>query len=452
MQTAVIRDGTIRAVTDAPRLPERPPFALRARLLTPLMDGGYRFEPDGLLRVAGDGRIGEVRAWTDGEAEASVIDLRPLLLLPGLVDLHLHLPQLPNAGVGAGLDLLTWLERYIFPLERAFDEEAAEALAPMAFGALAAAGTTTVVAYGALWEASLDACFRAAEAHGIRAVIGKVMMDRLTYDDTIDPGEILARSLAQSNALCARWHGRDDGRLAYAYTPRFAVSCTAEMLAASARAARESGAFWQSHLAEDRNEIAEVRELFADATDYTDVYARAGALGPRSILAHAIHLTDDEVERLASSGAVVAHCPSSNLFLASGSMPLARYLDAGVRVGLGSDVAAGPELSLFSVMRAGAATQNALRVRGDEHPVLDPLGWLRLGTLSGAEALGWDERIGSLESGKEADLIAVDPRMVAPVRGVDSDDPAEIMSRLIFRPHPEMVRGAWVRGRRLAAG
>lgn len=451
MQTAVIRDGTIRAVTDAPRLPERPPFALRARLLTPLMDGGYRFEPDGLLRVAGDGRIGEVRAWTDGEAEASVIDLRPLLLLPGLVDLHLHLPQLPNAGVGAGLDLLTWLERYIFPLERAFDEEAAEALAPMAFGALAAAGTTTVVAYGALWEASLDACFRAAEAHGIRAVIGKVMMDRLTYDDTIDPGEILARSLAQSNALCARWHGRDDGRLAYAYTPRFAVSCTAEMLAASARAARESGAFWQSHLAEDRNEIAEVRELFADATDYTDVYARAGALGPRSILAHAIHLTDDEVERLASSGAVVAHCPSSNLFLASGSMPLARYLDAGVRVGLGSDVAAGPELSLFSVMRAGAATQNALRVRGDEHPVLDPLGWLRLGTLSGAEALGWDERIGSLESGKEADLIAVDPRMVAPVRGVDSDDPAEIMSRLIFRPHPEMVRGAWVRGRRLAA-
>lgn len=452
MQTAVIRDGTIRAVTDAPRLPERPPFALRARLLTPLMDGGYRFEPDGLLRVAGDGRIGEVRAWTDGEAEASVIDLRPLLLLPGLVDLHLHLPQLPNAGVGAGLDLLTWLERYIFPLERAFDEEAAEALAPMAFGALAAAGTTTVVAYGALWEASLDACFRAAEAHGIRAVIGKVMMDRLTYDDTIDPGEILARSLAQSNALCARWHGRDDGRLAYAYTPRFAVSCTAEMLAASARAARESGAFWQSHLAEDRNEIAEVRELFADATDYTDVYARAGALGPRSILAHAIHLTDDEVERLASSGAVVAHCPSSNLFLASGSMSLARYLDAGVRVGLGSDVAAGPELSLFSVMRAGAATQNALRVRGDEHPVLDPLGWLRLGTLSGAEALGWDERIGSLESGKEADLIAVDPRMVAPVRGVDSDDPAEIMSRLIFRPHPEMVRGAWVRGRRLAAG
>ena len=436
-------------MTDAPILPERAPFAIRARLLTPLTAGGYRYEPNGLLRVAEDGRVAEVRAWTDGEAETSVIDMRPWLLLPGMVDLHVHLPQLPNAGVGAGLDLLTWLERYIFPLERAFDAKIAEELAPVAFRALAAAGTTTVVAYGALWEESLDACFRAAEAHGIRAVIGKVMMDRLTYDEAIDPDEILARSLAQSNALCARWHGRDDGRLAYAYTPRFAVSCTAEMLAASAQAARDTGAFWQSHLAEDRNEIAEVRELFADAADYTDVYARAGALGPRSILAHAIHLSDAEVARLASSGAVVAHCPASNLFLASGSMPLARYLDAGIRVGLGSDVAAGPELSLFSVMRAGAATQNALRVRGEERPVLDPLDWLRIGTLGGAEALGWSDRIGSIEAGKEADLIAVDPRMTAPVPGVDSDAPAEIMSRLIFRPHPAMVQAAWVRGRRL---
>lgn len=441
--------GTIRAVIHEHRLPERPPFAIRARLLTPLGGGGQRYEADGLLRVGEDGRISEVRAWRTDDEAPSVIDLRPWLLLPGMVDLHMHLPQLPNAGVGAGLDLLTWLERYIFPLERSFDLATAEKLAPVAFAALAAAGTTTVVAYGALWEDSLDACFRAAEAHGIRAVIGKVMMDRLTYDEGIDPGEILARSLAQSDALCDRWHGRDNGRLAYAYTPRFAVSCTPEMLAASAQAATRAGAFWQSHLAEDRNEIAEVRELFPEATDYTDVYARAGALGPRSILAHAVHLTDGEVAQLAQTGAVVAHCPASNLFLASGSMPLARYLEADVRVGLGSDVAAGPELSLFSVMRAGAATQNALRARGDEHRVLDPLEWLRLGTLAGAEALGWDDRIGSLEVGKEADLIALDPRMTAPLPGIDSDDPAELMSRCIFRPHPEMVHATWVRGKRL---
>ena len=149
---------------------------------------------------------------------------------------------------------------------------------------------------------SLDACFRAAEAHGIRAVIGKVMMDRLSYDTARDPSEVLDLSLRQSAELCATWHGRDEGRLMYAFTPRFAVSCSAEMLAASAQAAAEAGAYWQTHLSEDRGEIAEVTRLFPEAVDYTDVYDRAGGLTPRAILAHAIHLSDREVARLAESG------------------------------------------------------------------------------------------------------------------------------------------------------
>jgi len=409
--------------------------------------------PDARVEVDAAGRLASVAAWEGAPGE--VIDLRPWLLMPGLVDLHAHLPQLPNAGVGAGLDLLTWLERYIFPLEREFDVATAEEVAPAAFRAFARAGTTTVVAYGALWADSLDACFQAAEAHGIRAVIGKVMMDRLSYDTDRDPREVLELSLRQSTELCARWHGRDDGRLLYAFTPRFAVSCSAEMLAASARAAKEAGAYWQTHLSEDRGEIAEVSRLFPDATDYTDVYDRAGGLGRRAILAHAIHLSEREVARLAQAGAVVVHCPSSNLFLASGAMPLARYLSAGIRIGLGSDVAAGPDAPLFSVMRAGAYTQNALRSAGlTDAPPLAPADWLRLGTLAGAQALGLDDRIGSLEAGKEADLIAVDPSLTLPLEGVGArahDGPDEVLSRLIFRAHPAMVRGAWVRGRLLPA-
>ncbi len=223
------------------------------------------------------------------------------------------------------------------------------------------------------------------------------------------------------------------------------------MLRESAALARATGAYWQTHLSEDRAELREVARLHPEAIDYLDVYDRAGGLGPRTIMAHAIHLSEREIGRLAETGTAVAHCPASNLFLASGAMPLARYRAAGVRVGLGSDVSAGPELSIFANMRAGAYTQSGLHVLADgagPEP-LAPLDWLRLATLEGARALGIDAEIGSLEVGKEADLIALDPRLVAPVEGVDSDDPAEIMSRLAFRPHPGMVRAAWVRGRRL---
>ena len=436
-------------------MPSEPPFALRARLLSPTADGAMLDEVDGLLEVDAAGRIARISRSRGGETlPEGVIDLRPMVVLPGLVDLHAHLPQLPNAGLGSGLDLLTWLDRYIFPLERAYERSVAERQAPAAFRAFAAAGTTTLVAYAAVWPESTDAAFAAAEAHGIRAVIGKVMMDRLTYDPEIDRTDILDTSLRQSDDLASRWHGRDDGRLRYAFTPRFAVSCSAEMLRESAALAARHGAYWQTHLSEDEGEMDEVRRLFPEARDYLDVYDRAGGLGARTILAHAIHLSEREVARLVESGSSVAHCPASNLFLSSGMMPLGAYRGAGMRVGLGSDVAAGPEVSLFTVMRAGAVTQRALELTGraNRADAVRPADWLRLGTLDGARVLGLDDAIGSIEMGKEADLIAVDPRLTTPLPG---DEPPiasadEILSRLIFRPHPNMVRAAWVRGHLLA--
>src|SRR5690349_9376290 len=336
------------------RLPDRPPFVLRSRVLSPRGDGSTADFPDGVVSVDARGSIDWVGSWDDwtsrlrdashGERNASEadrgrgepIDLRPLVLLPGMVDLHAHLPQLPNAGLGAGLDLLTWLDRYIFPLERRFDhEEDAERLAPAAFRTFAAAGTTTLLAYGAVYRASMDGAFRAAEEHGIRAILGKVMMDRITYDETIDRTTILDRSLRDSEELIERWHGADDGRLAYAVTPRFAISCSEDMLRESAALASQTGAWWQTHVSEDPGEIQEVARLFPGSKDYVDVYDRAGGLGSRTVLAHAVHLTDRELARLVQTDTRVAHCPSSNLFLASGIMPLARYLEAGLRIGLG---------------------------------------------------------------------------------------------------------------------
>ena len=432
-------------------LPEHPPFALRARLLTPLGAGGFRYEADARIEVDAAGKLTQVSAWNGSDAAVdATVDLRPMVILPGMVDLHLHLPQLPNAGLGAGLDLLTWLDRYIFPLERDFDRSAAERLAPAAFRAMAAAGTTTALMYGAVFEPSLDAAFEAAERHGIRAVIGKVMMDRLRYEPNVEASQVLEVSLQQSADLISRWHGRDNGRLRYAVTPRFAVSCSAEMLHESAALAKRTGAYWQTHLAEDRNEIAEVQRLFPDALDYTDVYDRASGLGPRTVMAHAIHLSDREIARLADTQTRIAHCPSSNLFLASGTMRVGRYLEAGLVIGLGSDVSAGPDLSLFGVMRAGAYTQSGLRTMLDEpYPPLSPMDWLRLGSLEGARALGLEAAIGSVEVGKEADLIVVDLALTAPLPNLDAAEPEEVASRLIFRSHPDMVRAAWVRGRLL---
>ena len=452
--------------------PAGPPFFVRARIATPLGAGGTRHEADGLIEVDAQGRIAAVEAAGGVSAErlGAAVDLRPWVVMPGMVDLHAHLPQVPNAGLGFALPLLDWLDRLTFPTERSWaDPLVAERLAPAIFRAFAAAGTTTVLAYGVVYEAAMEAAFRAAEAYGIRAILGKVMMDRLTYDPTIEPASILERTLRESADLAGRWHGADEGRLGYAVTPRFAVSCTAKLLRESAALARQLGCWWQTHVSEDLAEIAEVGRLFPTARDYVDVYDQAGGLGDRTILAHAIHLSDREEARLAETGTRIAHCPTSNLFIGAGVMPLATRLAAGIGVGLGSDVSGGAELSLFGVMRTGAYAQQALRAldpsvassgssgvpSSDSPPApFGPLDWLRLATLDGARALGLDDAIGSIEVGKEADMIAVDPGRTSPLdadleaEGL-LDDPALLVSRLIFRAHPDMVRAAWVRGRRL---
>lgn len=457
---------SVRSVNLTSVLPVAPPFAVRARVLTPLATGGVAWEPDGLVVVDGSGRLAWVGPAAGHPGAAGAVDARLLLALPGLVDLHVHLPQLPNAGRGAGLDVLAWLRRYIFPLEQGWAEDAEGGrLAALGFRALAAAGTTTALAYCAAYPGSTDAAFREAQTHGIRAVLGMVLMDRESYVAENHPARTADRALEASVALCERWHDVDGGRLRYAFTPRFALSCTPGLLRESAAAALAHGAYWQTHLSEDLGEVAEVARMFPEAHDYVDVYDLAGGLGPRSVMAHAIHLTDHGLARLVESGTRVAHCPSSNLFLSSGLMPLARYLDAGLVVGLGSDVAGGPRLSLFDTMRMGFSAQAArLAVGDDDHLPLQPLDWLRLGTLEGARALGLATVTGSLEVGKEADLILVDPdrtdvlpggrdagaRGAVRLTGRDDDDPSDLVGRLIFREHPEMVRAAYVRGRRLA--
>ena len=369
------------------------------------------------------------------------------LVLPGMVDLHAHLPQLPNAGLGFGLDLLTWLERYIFPLERGFDEAAAERLAPAAFRAFAAAGTTTALLYGAVYEPSLDAAFRAAEAHGIRAIIGKVMMDRLTLRrPTVVRRRILDRSACASRPTCARAGTvRDDGRLRYAFTPRFAVSCSAGHAARVGGAGpRRPARTGRPTSSEDRDEIAEVARLFPDARRLPR-RLRPGRR-PRA--------ADDPRARhppLRARGRPAgrdrdAASPTARPRTCSwrrATMPLARYLERRASAsGSGSDVAGRPGASIFAVMRVGAYVQNGAAGRSSRRRAgrsSQPLDWLRLGTLDGARALGpgGRDRLARGRQGGRPHRRRPASRGAASPGEPAADDPAEIIeSRLIFRPHP----------------
>lgn len=426
---------------------------LRGYLIDAPERGTIRGVRDGAVLIE-DGRIAAVGPWDEVRRTPEAATVRwahgpEAVIIPGLIDIHAHLPQFPAvARVEDGL--LPWLKRHVFPLERQFNAATAREEAPLFFEALARHGTTTAMLYATIYEESCDVAFEAAAASGMRVILGKVMMDDGSYGG-LPVEQILPLSLAQSERLCRRWHGHDDGRLEYAFSPRFAVTCTEEMMRGAGELAREYGAYIQTHLSENAGEIAAVTERFPADPHYTGVYERCGLLGERSVFGHCIHLANEEIDRLVATKSVVAHCPTSNFFLNSGIMPLGRMLDAGVRVGLGSDVAGGPELNLWQVMRSSIEGQKARGFFEDGTRVPSEADLFFLATQGGAEALGKGSLIGSIEIGKDADLVALDLSQALPYgrRGnLHADLSAEeIVTLLVYRGSAATVAETFVRGR-----
>ncbi|MFA6091848.1 MAG: guanine deaminase [Elusimicrobiota bacterium] len=395
------------------------------------------------------------------DAQGRIASLRPLplprgrrcerLLIPGLIDAHCHLSQYP-AVARDGLPLLPWLKKHIFPLEADFRAKKARPRARAFFQELAANGTTFAAIYTSIWQDSTQVCFEEAERSGLRAIMGKVMMDRRSYGGAHGSlrGENLTElSIRQSCELCERWHGQGKGRLFYAFTPRFALSCSPELLREAGRLARRYGAFVQTHLSENRDEVAAVRREFPSARSYAEVYERAGLLGPRTILAHCIWLSQAERRLIARSGAAVAHCPTSNAFLGSGIMDLRRLREGGIGLSLGSDVGAGPSLDMFEVMRQAVFGQRLARAHGlMDGPAPDAREAFRLATLDGARSLGFADALGSLETGKQADMVLLDRRAFEP-RFCEDDSAQALVSRLVYRAGRSAVRETWVAGRRV---
>lgn len=428
-------------------------FGLRGHLLDTPARGRLRSRRDGAL-VIEDGLIAEVGDFHELSKKPRGEPMRwlhsdSIAVFPGLIDLHTHLPQYPAVARGQS-ELLPWLRQYIFPREREFTGPKARQECARFFAELARHGTTTAMIYTAIYEDSCDAAFEAAQASGARAIIGKMMMDVESYGD-LPVEKILETSLTQSERLCQKWHGADGGRLGYAFSPRFALSCTRELMCAAAELANRHGAYIQTHLSENLGELAGVREACAWSDDYADVYEKCGLFGPRTVLGHAIHLSDREVAAIADSGANIAHCPTANFYLGSGIMQLDRLLDAGVRVGLGTDVAAGPELNLWQVMRSAIEGQKARSFYEKNVRVPSPAEVLFLATQGAADVLGQGSRIGTFEIGKEADLTLVDLGALLPYREnmkAQQDLSAEdVLALCVYRGGPHATVETFVRGR-----
>lgn len=316
------------------------------------------------------------------------------VLIPGLIDLHTHLSQF---WVRAAYEpaLLPWLQQHVFPAEALSQKpEYARTIAAAFFQNLAANGTTTSVIYTAPFKAACEIAFEEAAKQQARALIGMTMMD-------MNSPEYLKQSTSeafeQSVELYEAFSGKDS-RLDYIFSPRFALSCTAELLKLTADYAQKHQAFIQSHLSENKDEISQVKELFA-AKSYTQVYHDLGILGPKTIMGHAIHLTQDEMSLLAQSNTAIAHCPESNFFLKSGEFRYESMQEMGLRIGLASDVAAGNSLNMFRQAKLANYRQS--------HFSLSPQRLFWHLTMGSATALGFQDKVGSLEIGKEADLCMI---------------------------------------------
>lgn len=360
----------------------------------------YCFFADGGLAVC-EGKViasGPFREISAEYPDAELTDYSGKLIMPGFIDSHIHFPQSEIIGM-YGKQLLDWLNAYTFPAEMAFSNPAhADRIARFFIQELFRNGTTCCMAYATVHPASVNALFTVASEYDMCMLTGKVLMDRNAPDglmDTAGQGE------AESRALIETWHKR--GRNRYVITPRFAITSTNEQLLSAARLHKMyPDTYIQTHLSENKNEIGSTLSLFPDCRDYFEVYERAGLVTERSVFGHCVHLSDSECRRFAGAGAIVAHCPTSNLFLGSGLFDMQRARRFGMRTTLATDVGGGTSLSMLRTMGEAYKVQ---QLNGYSMSAFEALYSCTLGT---AKALQLDAEIGSFHPGCLADFIVVD--------------------------------------------
>ena len=374
------------------------------------MDAANTIVSGSLLIEAGRiTEIGDIQQTAD-----TVIDAAGCAVIPGFVQTHIHLCQTIFRGAADDLALIDWLKQRVWPMEAAHSPASIAASARLGIAELIKSGTTCALTMETVNHTA--EVFRVVEETGFRATVGKCMMDK---GDEVPSAlqEQTGNSIDESLALLDVWHGKADGRIRYCFAPRFAISCTRELLGRVAGLARTHGVMVHTHASENRTECELVQqESGLRNVAYLD---SLGLTGRHVALAHCVHLNSNEIEILKHTGTNVVHCPSSNLKLGSGIAPIAKLLDEGISVSLGADGAAcNNRLEMFTEMRTAALLQKALH--GPE--VLPASRALRMATIDGARAMGLDAEIGSLEIGKRADVsvVRLDRLHAVPVKDVVS--------------------------------
>jgi guanine deaminase len=407
----------------------------------------FAVETDGVV-ICRDGlveAVGSAGELLKTAPPGSVTDYSGCLIVPGFIDTHVHYVQ-TGMVASCGEQLLDWLDRYAFPAEMEFSDPAhAAAMAKVFCDELLRNGTTTALVFCAVYPQSVDALFAEAERRGMRIAAGKVLMDRnapAALRDTAQSG------YDDSKALIARWHGH--GRSLYAITPRFAGTSTPAQLDAAGALWREhKDVLLHTHIAENKREIAWTAGLFPARKDYLDIYDHHGLTGKRAVLAHGVHLSEDELCRCHESGTALAHCPTSNLFLGSGLFRIAAAKDPRrpVQVGLGTDIGGGTSFSLLATM--GAAYEIA-QLGGR---TLSAIEAFYLATLGGARALALEDRIGTIAPGHEADFAVLDPNAtpLLTLRNARADKVEDVLFALMMLGDDRAVRATYVAGQRAHA-
>ncbi|MDZ4122176.1 MAG: guanine deaminase [Candidatus Cloacimonadaceae bacterium] len=400
---------------------------IRTNIITPVNPESADFLPDHVLGIE-TGKIVLIEPY-DPETHKDYQDKSDMVCLPGLIDLHVHLSQYDIRGLYRPA-LLPWLNDIVFPEEeKSADTSYAKPLARRFLEGLLREGTTTSVIYTAPYKEACEAAFETAQSMGVRAIIGMTLMDMNSprrMQQTTD------YAVQNSIEMFHKWS--KSGLLDYIFTPRFAPTCSEAMMRVIGRFAHDNNARIQTHLSENRDEIAWVQKIFG-LESYTDVYREYGILGKNTIMAHCIHLSDREMNMLAETDTRIAHCPDSNFYLKSGEYPLLKIKQHGIAYGLGSDVGAGTTVNMFYHAKMYNFRQMSI-------PIL-PADALYHITLGAAKVLNMEDRIGSVEIGKEADLIFLNNP------SPDTSGMSDLLSQLVFFGHEFALREVYTAGNRL---